>query len=73
MRTGFFSVLGKFPPGQFPHSEFLPIKFTLILTQTLTLTQVGIHWGRIDHGGMFRTPIFSIKQLNLSYQATIVE
>ena len=29
----------------------------LTLTQTLTLTQVGIHLGGIDQGGIFRTPM----------------
>ena len=48
-------VLRKFRPRSIPPNQIPP---NLTLTQTLNLTQVGIHRGRIEQGGggIFGTP-----------------
>ena len=51
------AVLGKFSPGQFPPAEFLLIKLPPDNLPNPNLTfDGGIHLGRIDQEGIFRTP-----------------
>ena len=55
----------KIPPCSIPPN--------LTLTQTLTMTQVGIHRGGIDQGEIFRTPIDTFqKTYKLNWQTVLL-